>query len=176
MPSQPSTQPQKKPKSRPIIGWREWASLPEVGVLSVKIKVDTGARTSALHAVDIEIVEAADPPLVRFRAQVREDHPELSPVVELPLVEVRTVKSSNGTTEERPVVLTRLAIGEEIWEAEVTLTVRDEMGFNMLLGRAAMRRRFWVDPGRSFLQGEEAPEAFPSPPTETTSEAKESPE
>ena len=172
MHSKQSTQPKKKPPNRTIIGWREWASLPDVGVRSVRVKVDTGARTSALHAVDIEVVEASEPAVVRFRAQVHEDQAQLSPLVELPLVEVRAVKSSNGSTEQRPVVITRLAIGEEVWEAEVTLTVRDEMGFNMLLGRAAMRRRFWVDPGGSFLQGDAAPEVPPNTSNKNKSETK----
>lgn len=175
MNSQSSTLSERETLDRKVVGWREWASLPDVGVRSVKVKVDTGARTSALHAVDIRLIETMDPPAVRFRARVQEGHSQLSQPVELPLVEVRAVKSSNGTTEDRPVVLTRLAIGDEVWEAEVTLTGRDEMGFSMLLGRAAIRRRFLVDPGRSFLQGQTAPSIFPDASLENDQETKEVP-
>lgn len=144
------------PKMRPLVGWREIAALPELGIRHVKVKVDTGARTSALHAADIVLVERRGANIVRFRVYTHEDNDTLSRPIECPLLSQRRVKSSNGQTETRPVISTRVIVGQEIWDAEVTLTTRDQMGFRMLLGRTALKRRFWVDPGRSNIQGEPA--------------------
>jgi hypothetical protein len=137
----------KPPK--PVIGWREWVGLPELGVDGVKAKVDTGARSSSLHAWDIEV----DGDVVRFSVHPVQDDDDIVVQAEAPLVEHRDVRSSNGDVEERPVIRTVAVLRGEQIPIELTLSRRDEMGFRMLLGRSAVRRRFLVDPGRSFLGG-----------------------
>lgn len=138
-------------KDPPTVGWREWVSLPDLGVAAIKAKIDTGARTSALHVTHITRIERDGRPWVRFTV-----HPlqraELPAVrAEAPLVEHRPVRSSSGHTEHRLVISTTLALGEGSWPIELTLTRRDAMGFRMLIGRQALRRRSLIDPGRSYL-------------------------
>lgn len=126
--------------------------MPELGIQRVKIKVDTGARTSALHAEGIEVFSRRGKRFVRFKAHRTQDSDVLGKAVECELLAERRVRSSNGHTEHRPVILTTVIVGPEAWSVELTLTTRDEMGFRMLLGRTALRRRFWVDAGRSYIQ------------------------
>jgi hypothetical protein len=140
-------------KQREVIGWREWVELPELGLKSIKAKVDTGARTSSLHAYDVEEFKRGGRQMVRFVL-----HPEQRSVketvhTEAPLIDHRRVTPSSGHSELRPVILTTVELMGQSWEVELTLTRRDEMGFRMLLGRQAMRGRFVVDPGRSYLNG-----------------------
>ena len=117
----------------------------------IKAKIDTGARTSSLHAFKLKITDDPDGPVARFELHpIQRSRSEAVPVVSR-IIEFRKVRSSNGKLERRPVILTTLQIGEVAYPIEVTLTSRDEMGFRMLLGRAAIRHRFVVDPGRSFL-------------------------
>lgn len=140
-------------RARPQIGWREWLALPDLGVEAIKAKVDTGARTSVLHAWDVEIVERRGVTRVRFvlHPVQRSTRETVSCVADLH--EMRTVRNSGGGSEQRPVIVTTASLGEQLWPIEVTLTRRDAMGFRMLLGRSAVRRRFVVDPGRSYLAG-----------------------
>jgi hypothetical protein len=139
------------------IGWREWVALPELGVSAVKAKIDTGARSSSLHAWDVTIVEGNGRgprrPRVRFVLHPRQRDLTETVEAEADLVAVRAVRSSNGEVESRPVIRTPVVIGGRRFAIELTLTRRDEMGFRMLLGRRALRRRFVIDPGRSFLCG-----------------------
>lgn len=137
----------------PVIGWREWVALPELGVEYIKVKVDTGARTSSLHAFDLEEAVRGGVPVVRFmiHPEQRRAHPEIP--VELPLVARRRVRDSGGRSELRPVVETEVSLHGRRWPIELTLTRRDAMGFRMLLGRQAIRNRFLVDPGRSYCAG-----------------------
>lgn len=135
----------------PVIGWREWVALPDLGVQWVKAKVDTGARSSTLHAWDVEVDE--DDGFVRFAVHPLQNDDQLTITVTAALVAMREVRSSNGEVERRPVISTRCVLGEAAVDIELTLTNRDEMGFRMLLGRTALRRRFLVDPGRSFRAG-----------------------
>ncbi len=128
--------------------------LPELCGVPMKAKVDTGARTSSLHAFDLTIEGEDDAAIARF-----EIHPEQrssrSPVaVTWPVAGFRRVRPSTGHAEVRPVVRTSMVIGSHAYPIDITLTSRDAMGFRMLLGRAAIRNRFAVDAGRSFLQGE----------------------
>jgi hypothetical protein len=143
----------KVPRQIPTIGWREWLRLPDLGVDSIKAKVDTGARTSSLHAFGLEEVEIDGRTWVRFQVhpEQRKSHPSIS--VELPLLNRRKVRDSGGKSELRPVVGTSVELMGKLWTIELTLTRRDSMGFRMLLGRRAIRRRFLVDPGASFLGG-----------------------
>lgn len=143
---------------RTLVGWREWVALPEWGVPAIKAKVDTGARTSALHAFDIETFERDGLAMARFAIHPWQDSSADVVVVEAPLLERRQVRSSSGTAKVRPVVLTSIALAGRTERVEVTLTRRDEMGFRMLVGRQALRRRFVVDPGRSYLGGKPARE------------------
>jgi hypothetical protein len=134
-----------------IIGWREWVSLPELGIDRVKVKVDTGARTSSLHAFDLHIDEGAEPPVVRFKVHPIQRSTRETVECAAPLLEWRWVRSSNGRREKRPVVATDVRVNGQTWSIELTLASRDLMGFRMLLGREAFRRRFLVNAGRSFL-------------------------
>lgn len=134
-------------------GWREWASLPAIGVPWIKVKLDTGARTSALHAFDLEEFTRDGVEWVRFGVRPWQDSDEDAVVVESPVHDRRQVRSSSGHVNERIVVLLDLVLHGRQVSAEVTLTNRDEMGFRMLVGREALRGSFLVDPGASFLGG-----------------------
>lgn len=141
------------------MGWREWVRLPDLEIATIKAKVDTGARSSSLHAVDVEIEKKRGKSLVRFKVHPLQDSTKglNTRQCEVPLLEERWIRSSNGKRELRPVIMTPLEFGGAIWPIELTLTSRDMMGFRMLLGREAIRRRFVVDPGRSFLIKDFAP-------------------
>jgi hypothetical protein len=136
-----------------VIGWREWVAFPDLGGVSVKAKVDTGARSSCLHAWDVEVVPGSSPPRLRFVLHPLGDDESFTMRVEAPLVDIRDIRSSNGEVERRPVVRTALSVAGRRFRVDLTLTRRDEMGFRMLLGRSAIRRRFMVDPNRSFVGG-----------------------
>ena len=142
--------------TRPIIGWREWLCLPDLGVESIKAKVDTGARTSSLHAFGLQEIERDGVIWVRFmiHPEQKTSHPTIQ--AELPLLARRRVRDSGGKTELRPVVETTAELLGQRWPIELTLTQRDSMGFRMLLGRQAIRRRFVVDSGGSFYGGKRA--------------------
>jgi len=139
-------------RTKAIIGWREWVGLPDLAVTSIKAKVDTGALTSSLHARNLVEEMRADGPWARFilHPLQRRSLPAIACAARI--VERRRVISSNGLAERRPVIRSRLQIGDLLYEIEITLTNRDEMGFRMLLGRQALRRRFIVDPGLSYQQ------------------------
>lgn len=139
--------------SHTLVGWREWVSLPELGVPWIKAKVDTGARTSALHAFDIEEFEKDGAPWVRYSIHPWQRSADDAVAVESPVHDVRSVRSSSGHSEERYVVRMELRLAGHPVTAEVTLSRRDEMGFRMLIGRQALRRGFVVDSGRSYLGG-----------------------
>ena len=141
------------PKTAPmILGWEEWVALPELGLPAVKAKVDTGARTSALHAYDVEPFVSGRVRRVRFGVHPvsRRDHPAIACVARL--VDRREVRSSNGEREVRYVIETPLRIGKRQWEIEVTLANRNMMTYRMLLGRQAIPEGMLVDPSASFLQ------------------------
>tara|TARA_R110002110_G_scaffold303525_1_gene517586 strand:+ start:4726 stop:5187 length:462 start_codon:yes stop_codon:yes gene_type:complete len=135
------------------LGWREWIGFPDLGIPSIKAKVDTGARTSALHAFSVEPFQRDGDLWVRFaiHPQQRDDTQVLT--CEAPVMEQREVRDSGGHVELRYVIQTDLLLGNERFQAEVTLTDRDTMKFRVLLGRTAMRGRYTVDPSRSYLTG-----------------------
>ncbi len=141
------------PVTRPLLGWREWVGLPELGIDQIKAKVDTGARSSCLHAFDVRVVTEADQPWVYFTVHPVQDQAEPAVAAKARLLEYRLVRSSSGHAESRPVIETSVHVGGRTWTIELTLTNRDEMGFRMLLGRSAISKRFWIDPSKSFLQG-----------------------
>lgn len=143
-----STQPRRKAKQ--VIGWREWVALPGLNVDTIKAKIDTGARTSALHAFRIKEIDVDGAPHVSFFVHPvqHKKTPEIACTAKI--VDKRVITSSNGQRQNRYVIVTPVRIGSLEWPIELTLTNRDEMGFRMLLGREAVRKRFLVDPGSSF--------------------------
>lgn len=138
---------------RPVIGWREWAALPDLGVRSIKAKIDTGARSASIHAFDIEHIKRRGQPIVRFTLHPTQRKAQPSITCEAQLLEYRTVRNPGGREERRPVITTPIQIGDHTFSIELTLARRDSMGFRMLIGRQAIRGRFVVDPGRSFVVG-----------------------
>lgn len=133
------------------IGWREWLRLPDLGVKLVKAKVDTGARTSSLHAEDVELFTRGGHRMVRFTIHPKQRSSRGAVTATARLLEERRVRSSNGHQEVRPVIETTVDVGDVTWPIELTLTSRDVMGFRMLLGRQAMRGHVVVDPARSYV-------------------------
>lgn len=133
-----------------IIGWREWLSLPDLKIKRIKAKVDTGARTSSLHAFDLKIIKKGEKEYAHFIVHPEQDDNETIIKCKAEIIEYRKIKSSNGISEKRPVILTKVKVLEKNWPIEVTLTNRDEMGFRMLLGRASIKNKFLVDAGKSF--------------------------
>lgn len=135
----------------PTVGWREWVQLPELGGAWTKAKIDTGARSSTLHALDLE--RDADGASVVFTIHPRQRSTVGALTVRAPIVDERHIRSSNGEVELRPVIRTMIRVGGVDLDADLTLTDRTDMGFRMLLGRVDLRRIGQVDPGRSYLQG-----------------------
>lgn len=140
--------------SKITLGWREWIGFPTLGIPSIKAKVDTGARTSSLHAFWVEPFDVDGAPWVRFAIHPVQGSDSTEEIrCEAPLLEQRLVRDSGGHEELRYVINTTIKVGETQVQAEVTLTDRDSMKFRVLLGRTAMRGKFIVDPARSYLCG-----------------------
>ena len=140
--------------SLPVIGWREWVGLPDLGIGAIKSKVDTGARSSALHAFGLEDFSRNGVPWVRFEIHPIQRSTEGAFDIEAEVLEYRRVRSSSGRAAVRPVIRTRVSLLGDAWPIELTLASRDELGFRMLLGREAFRGRFLVDAARSYLGGD----------------------
>lgn len=134
-------------------GWREWVQLPGIDVEWIKVKLDTGARTSAIHAFDLHELTRDGQPWVRFSIHPWQRSPADSVDVELPIHDRRHVRSSTGHVQERYVVLMDITLVGRTVTAEVTLTSRDQMGFRMLIGREALRQGYLIDSRRSYLGG-----------------------
>ncbi len=134
------------------LGWEEWIGLPDLGLPALKAKVDTGAKTSALHASDIEPFGPAAKPKVRFLMHPIPNRPELAIPCSAPVIDRRDVTSSNGEAELRYVIETEMAVGEQRWPVELTLTDRGSMQYRMLLGRQAFSDDVVVVPNESFCQ------------------------
>ena len=136
-----------------MIGWREWFSLPALGIPAIKAKVDTGARTSALHTFHTETFRHQGELFIRFGVHPVQRRSDVALTCTAPVLDRRQVSDSGGHREIRYVVETPVRLGEKEWTIELTLTNRDSMLFRMLLGRTAMAGRFLVDPQASYLGG-----------------------
>lgn len=143
----------KRKSDKLTVGWREWVSLPELGLERIKAKVDTGARTSALHAFEVSAFETDGRKMVEFKLHPnqRDNETQITCVAEV--IDERLVRDSGGHQEKRWVIRTPVTLGNETWPIELTLTARDDMMFRMLLGRTAINGRALVNPGRSYLVG-----------------------
>lgn len=137
-----------------IVASEEWCKLEELGIPAVKARVDSGAKTSSLQATKIKIFSKGLEEWVRFEVNPIQDNRSISILCQAKLVGLRTVKSSQGIAEERPVIKTLVTIGNQDFDIEVTLANRDTMEYRMLLGREALNERFLVDPSKSFLMGD----------------------
>jgi hypothetical protein len=142
----------KKKRKPSRIGWREWVSFPDLGIAHIKAKVDTGARTSALHAFSLEPFKEGHQEKIRFAI-----HPLQNNVTEVvtcvaDVIDKRFITDSGGHREERYVIKTHIVLANRSWPIEITLTERDTMLFRMLLGRSAIRKRYLVNPARSFIK------------------------
>ena len=138
----------------PMIGWREWVALPEIHVDMIKAKIDTGARTSALHAFGLQPFKN-DNGEEKINFSIHPLQKDISMVVHCTanLVDKRWVTDSGGHEEERYVILTPISVAGQTWPIEITLTERENMLFRMLLGRSALRKRFIINPSKSFVTG-----------------------
>lgn len=148
-----------------VLGWEEWAGFPGLGLPAIKAKVDTGARTSALHAVAVEPFGPEAKPQVRFVMHPIPERPEVEVICAAPAVDRREVTSSNGETELRWVIEAKVRIGERDWPIEVSLTNRETMQYRMLLGRTAIREDMVVNPTQSCVQGELSYDLYAGVPT-----------
>lgn len=140
-----------------VMGWREWISLPELQVAFIKAKIDTGARTSVLHAEEIKIVRKNGARFVRFKIYPGQKTKTSAISLRAPLIEKRVIRSSTGHESKRPVIRTMVQLGQLKWPIEITLFDRDVMGFRMLVGRQAIATKFLVDPYHSYLLGKRPP-------------------
>lgn len=134
-----------------IIGWREWVSMPDLGIKRTKAKIDTGARSSSLHAFKIEPFLREDAQWVRFQVHPIQRRDDLMVTCEAVVHDVRCIRSSSGESAERYVIRTPISWMDQTWNVDLTLADRSLMGFRMLIGREAVRGRLLVDPGRSYF-------------------------
>lgn len=138
---------------KPLIGWREWVTLPDLGIQHIKAKIDTGARTSALHACRVADYFERGTHRVRFHIHPFQRRTDVVTQCDAEIIDRRWVRDSGGHRERRYVITTTVCLGPHTWPIEVTLTDRDSMLFRMLLGRTAISKRFTIDAGKSFRLG-----------------------
>jgi hypothetical protein len=138
------------------VGWREWLALPDLGIAAIKAKIDTGARTSALHAFEVVPLRQGGRELIRFRIHPIQRRTDIACDCTAEVIDRRWVSDSGGHRELRYVICTSIRLGPHAWPIEVTLTDRDPMSFRMLLGRTAMQGRLVVDPETSYQLGKPA--------------------
>ncbi|MDX1491524.1 MAG: ATP-dependent zinc protease [Pseudohongiellaceae bacterium] len=143
--------------TKTIVGRKEWCSFPELAIPAVKARVDSGAKTSSLHAFNIKPFERDGEKWVSFEVHPLQKNRKTTIHCEAPILDKRSVKSSSGVAQKRYVISTTLEHNQIQWEIELTLSNRDSMGYRMLLGREAMIGRMMVDPEESFLGGKLSP-------------------
>lgn len=143
-----------------VVGWREWVAIPGLEIPAIKAKVDTGARTSALHTYFIEPFDGPAGPMVRFGVHPEQHHDNPAFIREAPILDHRDVTDSGGHREERIFIRTLVQVGPIQFESELSLTNRDRMRFRMLLGRTAMEGRILVNPGVSYVHGKALAQAY----------------
>ncbi len=136
-----------------IIGANEWIGLPQLSISRLRAKVDTGAKTSALHVSDIEVFRKRAQDWIRYRVAIGSPRPNRYVNCESRIIDKRNIRNTSGELEERYIITTQLLIGATRWDAEISLTSRKKMRYRMLLGRTAMSHHALVDPGRRYLQG-----------------------
>lgn len=142
-----------KKKEKAKIGWKEWCALPLLNIKEIKAKIDTGAATSALHAIVLNISTYNDQTYIRFKVFPHQSDKYASKICKAPLVAKRSIMSSNGIKEKRYVIKTILVIGKNSFETEITLTDRSPLRYRMLIGRMALKKRFLIDPSLAHVQG-----------------------
>jgi hypothetical protein len=147
---------------RRVLGWREWVALPELGIPAIRAKVDTGARSSALHVEAIVEFRRDDADWVRFKLDPVSRSRKRARWIEAPLLDRREVTDSGGTVSLRPFIRTDVKIDNQRYSIEINLTNRRGMLFPMLLGRTAMQGRWLIDPGQSYVLGDSTSQS-PSP-------------
>ena len=136
------------------VGWWEWAALPDFGISPLRVKIDTGARTSALHVHHLLVEDRRDGHWAKFAVSPRRKHRRGAIACEARIRDLRMVKNSSGRQERRAVIATTIVLGSRRWPIEITLADRSRMEFRMILGRSALRiGRLLVDPARSALGG-----------------------
>ncbi|MCB1072468.1 MAG: ATP-dependent zinc protease [Chlamydiia bacterium] len=140
----------KKKEDKLHIGWQEWVSLPGLEIPAIKAKIDTGAKTSSLHAFDIEPIMKNKKEYVKFYVHPIQRNKTISIPCCCPIFDIRNVMSSNAQVEERYVIKSLLSLGGEKWEIEITLSDRDPLRFRMLLGREALASRVVIDPSKAL--------------------------
>ncbi|MDT8405805.1 MAG: ATP-dependent zinc protease [Methylococcales bacterium] len=145
------------PETYPLLGWREWLALPDLDINPIKAKIDSGARSSALHAFKIRAYRKGGQRWVAFSIHPYQDDDNTVVECHAPVKDRRRVTDSGGHSTMRYVIETRIVIGDHDFTGEMTLTNRDTMKFRMLLGRTAMQHRFCIDPAASYLQGQPKP-------------------
>jgi hypothetical protein len=140
-------------KRKRAAGWREWVSLPSIGVGSIKAKLDTGARTSALHAFNIETYWSNGELWARFFVHPYQENDAKEIACDARIEDIRIVSNPGGRRQRRLVIRTDIRLGDATWPIDLSLTDRDEMGFRLLIGRTAMHGNLIVDPDHSYLLG-----------------------
>lgn len=138
-------------KKLPVLGWREWVTLPELGIPKIKAKIDTGARTSALHAFALKPFTENGKDKIAFDIHPIQHNTSHVITCVADIIDQRLVTDSGGHEEQRYVIQTPIKVGDQTWPIEITLTARETMLFRMLLGRSALRKHFMINPARSFL-------------------------
>ena len=139
--------------AKPIMGWKEWLTMSELNIPHIKAKIDTGAKTSALHAYDIEEFQRYGQPWVRFKVHPLQRNTKRIAKAEARVIDHRNIRNSGGTLSYRPVIETEVRLGDYFWNIELTLIDRSAMGFRMLLGRDAVKGRFIIDCSRDEVIG-----------------------